>query len=250
MIASTPVLLIEDDSQLARQIVTHFEELGLFVEHVADGDAGLLRALSGDYSLIILDIRLPGINGFDICRTVRAAKPLLPILLLTNRTGEVDRVLGFELGADDYIVKPFHMAELMARVRAKLRVVSAIRQQFSDSGPTVGEDAPVTVGELSIDPVRRTLLKSGRAIELTHREFDLLMFLMRNPGRVYTKLDLLHEVWKVEVSGYEESVVSMVRRLRTKIERDPSAPEYLQTSRGVGYFLTDPAERSSGDGPD
>ena len=239
------ILLVEDDPAVAREIVEHFGELGLSVRHVDDGAKGFELAKTGDYALVILDVVLPGKNGFDVCRELRIERPLLPDILLTTRTSEIDRVLGFELGADDYVVKPFSLRELVARVRSKLRRLNAesVLGDRRSSSPTA---TSITIGEISIDSERRTVSKNSEPIPLTAKEFDLLLYLMQHPGKVFTKYDLLESVWEVEVSGYEEAVVSMIRRLRTKIEEDPARPIYVLTTRGVGYYFTEPERLSGG----
>ncbi len=242
------VLLVEDDQTLAREIIPVFEEMNLRVEHVADGAQGLERGLARDYTMVILDVVLPGMNGLDVCRKLRGAKPRLPIMMLTTRGNEVDKVLGLELGADDYMVKPFSSTELVARVRAKLRQVEAYRQ--GSVPPAMKTDAPdgsvIVIQGLALDPVRRTLTKDGESVELTRKEFDLLLLLMRAPGRVYSKREILLAVWEVDYPGYEDSVVSMVRRVRSKIGDDRDEPRYIRTVHGLGYsFLEDGAESSS-----
>lgn len=232
------ILIVEDDLQVAKDVQEAFGELGLEVEHTANGSDGLARALSNDYALVLLDIMLPGKNGLDVCRELRTAKPLVQIILFTTRSSEVDRVLGFELGADDYVVKPFSMSELLARVRSKLRrqtqTAGALAPSHNEPGSTV------SIGQLTLDLERRVLFKAGETIKLTAKEFDLLSWLMHRPGRVFSKFDLLESVWDVDVVGYEAAVVSMIRRLRLKIETDPENPEYILNSRGMGYSFVEP----------
>ncbi len=226
------ILLVEDDVAVATEIKRHFQELGLVVEHVTDGAQGLRQAVSNEYALVILDVQLPSMNGFDICRELRAAKPLVQILMLTTRGGEVDRVLGFELGADDYLVKPFSMSELLARVRSKLR-----RAGNEQAGSSTGN---IKIGALELDVEKCVVLKDGQPIKLTAKEFELLSFFMQHPGRMYSKYELLELVWQVDSAGYEDAVVSMVRRLRVKIEADPGAPLYILNARGLGYSFAEP----------
>ncbi len=231
------ILLIEDDTEVAAEIIRYFRELGLAVEHIADGAAGLARALSNDVDLVILDVMLPGKNGFDICRELRSAKPLVSVIMLTTRTSEVDKVLGFELGADDYVAKPFQASELLARVRSKLRRMASERA-VTASGPE--DSGPVLkVGDLEVDTDRCTLHKRGELVKLSAKEYELLCFLMRHPGRVFSKRELLESVWGVEIAGYEDAVVSMVRRLRIRIEDDPAHPAYLLNNRGIGYSFVE-----------
>lgn len=233
------ILLVEDDLVIAQSIVSEFSKLGMPVEHVADGEAGLRRGLSQQYAVVLLDIELPGMNGFDICKELRKQKPLLPIMLLTSRTTQIDRILGFELGADDFVSKPFEIQELIARVRSKLRRAIALREQnaapVSSSNPQM-----ISIGEITIDLARRTCTKNQEVLTLTAKEFDLLAFLMQNPGIVIPKEEILHVVWNVSSLGYEEAVVAVIRRIRRKIEDDPQNPKYITTARSVGYTFADP----------
>lgn len=245
MSTAAPILLVEDDTHLARELVATCEEFGLIVEHTADGRDGFERACDREYSLVILDIRLPRMNGLDICRELKARKPALPIILLTSKDKEVDRVLGFELGADDYVTKPFHMSELVARIRAKLRFIATLQQL---AAPAPVEDAEsFSIGDFQVDVAMRTVHRLGTLLELTPKEFDLLTFFLKHVGRVFTKAELLRAVWDVDIAGYEDAVVAMVRRLRLKIEDDPSQPRYLCASRGVGYYFTDPDRPAKSD---
>ena len=234
------ILLVEDDAAVAGEIVRHFLELGHAVEHVSDGEEGLQRALANEYAVVILDVQLPSMNGFDICRALRTAKPRVQILMLTTRGGEVDRVLGFELGADDYLVKPFSMSELLARVRSKMR-----RAGNEKTGDETGN---IKIGELELDLERCVVLKGGQPIKLTAKEFELLSFFMQHPGRMYSKYELLELVWQVDSAGYEDAVVSMVRRLRAKIEADSGAPLYILNARGLGYSFAEPSAFEASEG--
>ena len=237
--ALDPILFVEDDAALAEEVVAEFTELFYPIVHVADGSEGLRQGLTGAYSLVILDIQLPGKNGFDICRELRAKEPLLPVIILTTRTSEVDRILGFELGADDYITKPFSIRELVARVRTKLNRQAAV-QAVLDARVARSPSPTVRIGELELDLQRRTLLKCSACVDVTAKEFDLLFYLMTNPGRVFSREQLLQDVWEVNSVGYEEAVSALVYRLRAKIESDPSNPRYLLTVRGVGYSFAEP----------
>ncbi len=182
------------------------------------------------HDLIILDIMLPGIDGLEICRRVRARSDYTPILMLTARSSEVDRVLGLELGADDYLTKPFSILELVARVKALFRRMEALQSTDADSG-----QAPIHFSELSIEPDKRSVLVRGEPITLTAKEFDLLLHFARQPGRVFTRGQLLDSVWGYGHEGYEHTVNSHINRLRSKIEEDPAAPRYILTVWGVGY---------------
>ncbi len=222
------VLVVEDDRKIAELVATNLAPAGFDCQLVHDGDRALesLRAALPD--LIVLDIMLPGINGLELTRRVRA-QSRVPILMLTARSGEADKVLGLELGADDYLTKPFSMAELVARVRALLR-----RTQAPDQA------APLVRGELAIDPAARTVTRSGQAIDLTTLEFDLLYALALRPGHVLTRDALMHQVWGDDRFVDQRSIDSIVSRMRKKVEADPSAPRYIQTVWGAGYRFSPP----------
>jgi DNA-binding response OmpR family regulator len=188
-------------------------------------------ATSDHWSLIILDLRLPGPNGLEICRAIRRDRPYQPVLMLTSMSAELDRVLGLETGADDYLTKPFSVLELVARVRAIFRRVDNMQQQSTDD---VAETV-VNTGNMTIDPARREVTLDGRMVDLTAREFDLLDYFARHPGRVFRRSDLLDKVWGYGHEGYEHTVNSHINRLRAKIEDNPSKPEIIVTVWGVGY---------------
>lgn len=188
-------------------------------------------ATSEHWSLVILDLRLPGPDGLEICRAIRRDRPYQPVLMLTAMTSELDRVLGLETGTDDYLTKPFSVLELVARVRAIFRRIESLQQQTADNGA----GTTVSIGKMTIDPSRREVTVDGRAIELTAREFDLLDYFARHPGRVFRRSDLLDKVWGYGHEGYEHTVNSHINRLRAKIEDNPSKPEIIVTVWGVGY---------------
>ncbi len=221
------ILVIEDDADIRSLVELHLEDAGFGVVLEPDGSRGLRRALDEVFDLVILDIMLPGVDGLEICRQLRAAKPETPILMLTARTTELDRVLGLEMGADDYLTKPFSVRELVARVKAIFR-----RMETFDAAP---RPSSVTVGPIEIDADARTVRVDGEAIELTAREFDLLTFFARNPGRVFTRGQLLDHVWGYTHEGYEHTVNTHINRLRGKLEDDPSSPRFILTVWGVGY---------------
>jgi len=228
------ILIIEDNRDLAKLLKMHLVDLSFDVDLAYDGVAGLTRAESNSYDLVILDVMLPGIDGLGICRHIRSKSDYTPILMLTSKSSELDRVLGLEMGADDYVTKPFSIQELMARVKAIFRRLAAM--QTTD---TREESGPLTVGDLVIDPGRRTVQRQGKGIELTAREFDLLLHFVRHPGRVYSRGQLLDSVWGYSHEGYEHTVNSHMNRLRGKIEKDPSKPRYILTVWGVGYKLSE-----------
>ena len=230
---SRQVLVVEDDRDIARLIAMHLAEINCTVKLCHDGDEGLAEAEARPYDLVILDIMLPGVNGLEICKRLRARPGYTPILMLTAKSSEIDRVLGLELGADDYLTKPFSVIELVARAKALFRRVDAL-----SAGPATGERA-VQVGPLSIDPERRIVSLEGEPVELTAKEFDLLLFFASNPGRVYTRAQLLDQVWGYTHSGYEHTVNSHINRLRAKIESDPASPQLIETVWGVGYRFSE-----------
>ena len=223
------VLVIEDEHDIAELVRLHLQDLGLDVTVCADGSAGLAQALQRRWELLVLDLRLPGVDGLEICRRVRLAGAYTPILMLTARTTEMDRVLGLETGADDYLTKPFSIIEFIARVKAILRRVQNLGAQ------TPASAARMQIGELEIDVEQRTVRRAGVPIELTAREFDLLVYFARHPGRVFTRAQLLDQVWGCKHEAYEHTVSSHINRLRGKIEPAPTEPRYLLTIWGVGY---------------
>ncbi len=224
------ILLVEDDRDISHLVELHLTDLGYEVDRAYDGKEGLDLATSGRYELIILDLMLPELDGLEICKSLRAASDYTPILMLTARSSEVDRVVGLEIGADDYLTKPFSIQELMARVKAILRRTEIMKR----AGDTSDGDL-IETGELTIDLSRRTVTESGTPIHLTAREFDLLYHFVKNPGRVYSRAQLLDQVWGYGYEGYEHTVNSHINRLRGKIEEDPARPRYILTVWGVGY---------------
>jgi DNA-binding response OmpR family regulator len=204
------------------------------VDLTFDGDAGWTRIQSSSYDLIILDLMLPGIDGLEICRRLRAQPAYTPILMLTSKATELDRVLGLEIGADDYVTKPFSIRELMARVKAIFRRIDELKSDHQSDNP-----APVHAADLVIEPHSRKVSLAGKAIDLTAKEFDLLLHFARNAGRVFTRSQLLSEVWGYGHDGYEHTVNSHINRLRAKIEANPAQPDYILTVWGVGYKFTE-----------
>lgn len=227
------ILLVEDDLDISRLVKMHLEDAGYRVEMVHNGREGLDLAMGGRYDLIILDLMLPEVDGLEICKKLRAASKYDPILMLTAKSSELDRVLGLEIGADDYISKPFSTRELVARVKAMFRRVDAM----SLAGDQVSD--LLTMGDLSIDTAKRKVTLGDRQINLTAREFDLLAHFAAKPGRVYTRGQLLDQVWGYGYEGYEHTVNSHINRLRGKIEEDPAHPRYILTVWGVGYRFTE-----------
>lgn len=230
------VLVVEDEQDIADLISVHMKELSLEVEHSLTGEKALQLALSNTYALIILDVMLPGLSGLDVCRLVREKKPEQAILMLTSRTSETDRVVGLELGADDYMTKPFSVRELQARVRTQLRRVHLLSEvQKANEQKNTQSSSILTLGQLQIDNTQHRVLLACEVIDLTSTEFDLLLFLASHPEQVFSRQQLLSSVWGYHHSGYEHTVNSHINRLRNKLEKNPTKPEIVQTVWGVGY---------------
>ena len=231
------ILLVEDEQDIAELVALHLGDLCDEFVVAKDGYEGMRLATSGEWALTILDLRLPGPDGLEICRAIRRERPYQPVLMLTSKSAELDRVLGLETGADDYLTKPFSVLELVARVRAIFRRIENMQR-----APATKEDSQKTVnaGNLTIDPSRREVLLGKKLIDLTAREFDLLDYFVRNPGHVFRRADLLDKVWGYGHEGYEHTVNSHINRLRAKIESDPSNPEMIVTVWGVGYKFSRP----------
>ena len=228
------ILIIEDNRDLAQLLENHLRDLSFQVDAAFDGPTGLARANSNSYDLVILDLMLPGLDGMEICRRLRRGTVYTPILMLTAKSSELDRVLGLEIGADDYVTKPFSIRELLARVKAILRRVEELTEGSGEAAPAV-----IQAGGLEIDPAKRIARCGGQLVDLTAKEFDLLLHFARNPGKVYTRSQLLDRVWGYGHDGYEHTVNSHINRLRAKIEQDPAHPVYILTVWGVGYKFAD-----------
>jgi DNA-binding response OmpR family regulator len=231
------VLIDEDDPDIGRLVSLQLTELDCETRLIADGVSGLAEAEAGNYDLVILDLMLPRMDGLQICRRLRAQPGYTPILMLTAKSSELDRVLGLELGADDYLTKPFSMLELAARVKAVFR--RADHAQAAAATQAAAGTQVIEAGGLRIDLERHEVLVDGKPVELTAKEFELLAYFARAPGRVYTRAQLLDQVWGYSHSGYEHTVNSHINRLRNKIERDAGNPDYIQTVWGVGYKFAD-----------
>ena len=225
------ILVIEDERDIAELIRLHLDDLGYYVITTGDGHTGLRKASTGQWDLVILDLRLPGIDGLEICRRLRQGSGSVPILMLTSKSSELDRVVGLEIGADDYVTKPFSVLELIARVKAILRRAGLAHQSQLE------KMVEVQAGCVAIDPASRDATIRGEPIELTAKEFDLLHHFATNPGRVFRRLELLDSVWGYGHDGYEHTVNSHINRLRAKIETDPAHPELIVTVWGVGYKM-------------
>ncbi len=229
----TTVLVIEDDQNIAEPLIFGLQEEGFRVLHAANGRQGIELARTEQPDIILLDVVLPDINGFTVCRTLRH-ESAVPIIMLTARGQEMDRVMGLELGADDYVVKPFSFRELIARLRATLR-----RREL-DRGELPTTEDRIVVGDIVLDRMARQVWRSGRLVELRQREFDLLQTLMEHTGQAVPRQELLDRVWGVNWIGDSRTLDVHIRWLREKLEDDPSSPRYIQTVRGYGYRFVDP----------
>ena len=223
------VLVVEDDRDIAHLVGLNLRDDGHDVDVFHDGADGLDAAVSETYDLMVLDLMLPSIDGLELCRRIRDREPYTLVLMLTAKSSELDRVVGLEMGADDYLTKPFSIRELQARVKALLRRKV---QLASTSEAEVNE---LQAGELVIDVERREVSLKGKVVSLTAKEFDLLVQFARHPGKVYSRTQLLDLVWGYGYDGFEHTVNSHINRLRAKIEGDPADPTYIQTVWGVGY---------------
>lgn len=227
------VLIIEDDASIAELIDIHLQDLSFQTTLIQDGLLGLSEALSGSYDLIILDVMLPGKNGLEICKSLRMSKVSTPIMMLTSKSEEIDKVLGLEYGADDYMTKPFSVREFQARVKALFR-----RINFNATA-TISDKAIYDFGKLKVDTSKKIVSLSNERIDLTPKEFDLLAMLAKSPGSTYSRQQLLNSIWGYEFEGYEHTVNSHINRLRAKIEKDVSKPIYILTTWGMGYRFND-----------
>jgi len=227
------ILMVEDDKHLIELVDIHLKDIHCDTTKVSNGKEALQKGLSQNFDLIILDIMLPDMDGFEICRQLRAEKNKTPILMLTARSEEIDKIIGLETGADDYMTKPFSVRELVARVKAILRRSEIFSQNISL------EEKVIEYGDLLIDPAKRKALLKGSKLDLTPKEFDLLFLFVCNPGKSYSREALLQKIWGQEFKGYEHTVNSHINRLRAKIEPDISQPVYILTTWGVGYRFTD-----------
>lgn len=229
------VLVIEDDKSISELLEIHLVDLSCEVTKSFDGEDGLEKALSNQYDLIVLDLMLPKLDGLEVCKEVRRKDIYTPILMLTSKSEELDKVLGLEVGADDYLTKPFGIREFIARVKAIFRRIEAIQKE-------IDSDADISIGDLTIEVSKRKVTLRDDRIELTPKEFDLLHLLASHPGKTYTREQLLNILWGYQYNGYEHTVNSHINRLRSKIEADVSTPKYILTSWGVGYRFNENEE--------
>ena len=231
------ILVAEDQADIRDLIVLNLQHGGYQVRAVADGTSAVAQQLAQPADLLVLDLMMPGLDGLEVCKALRNKGQATPILMLTAKSTELDRVLGLELGADDYLTKPFSMAELLARVKALLRRAELLRA--AQAAPAPAQQQPVRNGALDIQPVRREVRLSGQALEFTALEFDLLLHFARHPGQVFSRAQLLDAVWGYTHDGYEHTVTTHINRLRSKLEADAMNPRYILTVRGAGYKMRD-----------
>ena len=229
------ILVAEDQADIRDLLVLNLQQAGYEVVAVPDGRAALASQDARASDLLVLDLMMPGLDGLEVCKALRARGRATPILMLTAKSTELDRVLGLELGADDYLTKPFSMAEMLARVKALLRRAELLRAAAAAPAPTQG----VRNGEIEILPVRREVRVAGQTLDFTALEFDLLLHFANHPGRVFSRTQLLDAVWGYSHEGYEHTVTTHINRLRAKLERDPMNPRVILTVRGAGYKMRD-----------
>jgi DNA-binding response OmpR family regulator len=231
------ILIVEDNEDIANLIQMHVKDINCEADVAHDGEHGVNLFNKNDYDLVILDIMLPVLDGLEVCKRLRQKADYIPIIMLTSKSSELDRVLGLEMGADDYLTKPFSIPELIARIKSQFR-----RSEATTASNEPQKVEQLSFGNLLIDQSKHQVLKDGKKIELTAKEFDLLTHFATNPGRVYTRTQLLSQVWDYSYEGYEHTVNSHINRLRAKIENDPVKPEYILTVWGVGYKFNDEAQ--------
>lgn len=221
------ILLVEDDNDIAALLRLNLEDEGYVITHEADGASALERIDEAHWDAVILDLMLPNVDGLEICRRIRQLTRYLPIIIISARSSETDRITGLETGADDYLAKPFSVQELIARIKALFR-----RQQAMGQAQTSGT---ISAHGLTLDPLSRSVRLHGKEVDLTPREFELLWFFARHPGEVFSRLALLEQVWGYQHEGYEHTVNTHINRLRIKIEKDAAEPEIIRTVWGKGY---------------
>jgi DNA-binding response OmpR family regulator len=226
------VLVVEDDKSISDLLEIHLKDLNCNIIKTYDGKDGLDLSVNNNYDLIVLDIMLPNVDGLQICKEVRKKEIYTPILMLTSKSEELDKVVGLEIGADDYLTKPFGVREFIARVKAIFRRTEALQKE-------VDNQSDIVIGDIIIEVSKRRVKLREQRIELTPKEFDLLHLLASHPGKTYTREQLLNILWGYQYNGYEHTVNSHINRLRSKIENDLSNPNYILTSWGVGYRFND-----------
>ena len=234
------ILVAEDQTDIRDLLVMNLRSAGYEVSAVGDGEQALARQLAAPADLLVLDLMMPRLGGLEVCKALRAKGSAAPILMLTAKSTELDRVLGLELGADDYLTKPFSLAELLARVKALLRRADLLAAALANNAS--GQAKPAATlrnGELEILPAKRQVRCRGAGVEFTALEFDLLLHFASHPGHVFSRAQLLNAVWGYTHDGYEHTVTTHINRLRAKLEADPMRPELILTVRGAGYKMRD-----------
>lgn len=242
---SSRILLVEDDPRQVTVLREALDDIGFHLDDAADGITAFEMTQATDYALVILDIGLPRLNGIELCKRIRAHNRQVPILFLTSRAEEIDKILGLELGADDYLTKPYSVRELAARTKALLRR-GALGGGGSVQPAAAAEVDEIVIGEIAINLLRRTVAVRGAPVDLTASEYDLLVFLASSPGRAYSRDELLSTVLGYQSAGYENTVTSHLSRLRAKVELDRDNPRYILTVKGVGYRFVAPDELDGG----
>ena len=230
----TSLLIIEDDENISSAIEEYFSRSGYTVNTAPDGIAGIEAAVKNRPDVVVLDLMLPKMDGLAVCKELRQKHPQMPILMLTAKDDVVDKVLGLEMGADDYITKPFSLREVEARIKSVLRRARAATAQGDGK-----DETPIVRGNLRVDPLRREVTIAERQVELTPKEFDLLRLFAGNPGRVFPRKYLLEKIWDYSYEGYDRTIDSHINRLRAKIEENPDNPQLVLTVWGIGYKFTD-----------
>ena len=245
--AQYSILLVEDDADVRKLLKTHLLEAGASVDEAVDGEQGAEMAQGRAYDFVILDLNLPKKDGLEVCRIIRQHNALIPILMLTARKEEIDRVLGLELGADDYLTKPFNMRELIARIRAILKRVGVQREREQEHAGAPAA-AMITIGDVVIDVGRRIVTRGEKRIPVSNMEFELLLFLVQRPGKAVTREEILDQVWGYTAVEYAQNVSTHINRLRKKLEPDPEKPVYVKTVRGFGYAFAEQSDFEKADG--
>src|SRR5437773_3214218 len=230
----TSLLIIEDDDSISSAIEEYFTRAGYAVHAALDGIAGIDVAVNSRPDVVVLDLMLPQMDGLSVCKEIRQKNPLMPIIMLTAKDDVVDKVLGLEMGADDYITKPFSLRELEARIKSVLR-----RTRSASGLDGSSDEVPVVRGRLRIEPAKREVTIGERQVELTPKEFDLLRLFASNPGRVFPRKYLLEKIWDYSYEGYDRTIDSHINRLRAKIEQNPENPQMVLTVWGIGYKFSD-----------
>lgn len=228
------LLVIEDDDNISTALAEYFSRTGYHVQTSADGVAGIEAAAKHRPDIVVLDLMLPKMDGLAVCKELRQKNPLMPIIMLTAKDDVVDKVLGLEMGADDYITKPFSLREVEARIKSVLR-----RARAAAAAGDGQNETPIVRGNLRVDPIRREVTIADKHVDLTPKEFDLLRLFAANPGRVFPRKYLLEKIWDYSYEGYDRTIDSHINRLRAKIEENPENPQLVLTVWGIGYKFTD-----------